>query len=536
MSVEVKAPETIEAKIAAMHEFTKDSFEKVQAERANMQEELTKFQSIVGEIQKDVQKLRQEMPSGMPLTQREGDVLAKRGRMHELGIMKALGVPSDHGDIRADDQADISRLQKLHDASVMQFHVLRRKHDMSPESAGRALLAKRDFQNYIKLRARLGFGTEDGLRDAMAKGTFKHYHDPNTKEVDLEIEKADEVMNPAASAQSALDFTILSPQLIERMRLQLVVANAVRRETLTRANQTLPTQTNDAMGVWGGGSANPLPERSSTTNPFPTFTSPNYYSNIIFGSVTYNSQHCMTFLPFNDDMEEDSIIPFMPRMLDAASYGSARAIDRAILDGDTAGTHRDADVTATNDLRKAWNGIRKMSVNNDLDNSGGQFDVDDFHALRTSLGIYGWNVDELICFANIRDIYRMIGASSGSGDLLRRVDTIGDRATLLRGTLATVYGIPLAASEFVRIDVDATGVRGVSGNTKSIVAMLNHRRFALSSYGLSRVESWRVPPKFMTIVQADARVDFKPWDEHALSSGSFTAGADVPCNVMFNNA
>ena len=111
-----------------------------------------------------------------------------------------------------------------------------------------------------------------------------------------------------------------------------------------------------------------------------------------------------------------------------------------------------------------------------------------------------------------------------------------DLATLRSGILGKVYNIDVLPSEFVRVDVDATGVRGASGNTKGLVVMANRDRFAVGQFNQVRIETTRYAPILTNIIQAHLRVDFQPWDQNALSSGSFSAGlTDVPCNVTFNN-
>jgi hypothetical protein len=205
------------------------------------------------------------------------------------------------------------------------------------------------------------------------------------------------------------------------------------------------------MGVWGGGSQQRIPPRDAS-NPLvqtPNFTAPNMYSQLAFGFTQFDVEHLLVYMIWNDDMEEDSIIPWVPMMRDQAAYGAARALDRTILDGDETATHRDFDVTASNDFRKAIYGLRKMCTANDLDASGATFDLDDIHTLRTSLGIYGKDPSKLRLILPLKLWYQLVGntAASSSGDILRRVDTIGPRATVLSGQVAEPYGIPLIVSE-----------------------------------------------------------------------------------------
>jgi hypothetical protein len=36
------------------------------------------------------------------------------------------------------------------------------------------------------------------------------------------------------------------------------------------------------------------------------------------------------------------------------------------------------------------------------------------------------------------------------------------------------------------------------------------------------------------LIQSDVRVDFQPWDQNMLTSGSFATLTDAPANVMYN--
>lgn len=530
--------QVIDEKVTKMTDFVAESFEKVQAKQATIDEELEKFRGHIGEVQKEIEKQRLALPSNAPLDKQTGEALATKGRFQSLGLKKALHLPTTHEAYASeDDRAEASELQKQHDLCVLLFHLYYQRSGKNIRAAGERLSRTKSWYRYAKVRERLGFGAADDLKTKLLSGDLIHYRTANDTEIEV-IEKADEIMSPDAAAQSVLDFAVTSGTLIERIRLRLRIAAAFDPITLVRSTQNVPAMTNDALGVWGGGTQHKIPQRDIPAPPhvLPPATAPNFYSNLNFNSVTFDAKHVLCFLPVNDDMEEDAVIAFRAKLMQQVEYGAARAIDRAIMNGDTAATHRDLDVTASNDLAKAWNGLRKMSALNQLPNSAGQFDVDDLHALRVSLGTYGEDPAMLVNFLALRDLYRMIGAASGSGDLLRRVDTIGERrATLITGTLAEAYGIPIAPSEFCKTDLDNTGIRPASPGTKSAPVLCHRGRFAMATFGIARVESWRIPPELYTIIQYDARVDFGRWDEHALDgSGRFSVGADIPVNTMID--
>jgi hypothetical protein len=62
------------------------------------------------------------------------------------------------------------------------------------------------------------------------------------------------------------------------------------------------------------------------------------------------------------ELEEDSLVPILPFLQAELVDYIAADVEDAIVNGDTAGTHQDSDVTASDDPRKNFEGLRKVTI------------------------------------------------------------------------------------------------------------------------------------------------------------------------------
>jgi len=173
------------------------------------------------------------------------------------------------------------------------------------------------------------------------------------------------------------------------------------------------------------------------------------------------------------ELDEDSIIAMAPLLRDELVEGLAYALEDADINGDTTATHQDTDTQAgAADLAaKAWIGLRKHALANTLTTDLSTFNIAGLRTLRSKLTKYG---------ANPRDLAWVVSSKVLLTKLLSlaevvTVDKYGPLATVVTGELAKLDGAPVIVSEEMRDDVDATGVNGATGNTKSTMAIVNRR-------------------------------------------------------------
>lgn len=166
--------------------------------------------------------------------------------------------------------------------------------------------------------------------------------------------------------------------------------------------------------------------------------------------IMLNAKKLMAWIPFPYELDEDSAIAILPVVRQDLVNALADAQETATINGDTATTHQDADVTDADDPRKAWDGYRKLSVG-DIDLA--TFNIQALRQIRKAMGKYGVQPSRLAWVTSVSGYMAMMGTSE-----VLTLDKYGDKATVLTGELGKLDGIPIIVSEFVREDLNASGV------------------------------------------------------------------------------
>src|SRR5262249_43916307 len=140
-------------------------------------------------------------------------------------------------------------------------------------------------------------------------------------------------------------------------------------------------------------------------------------------------------------------------------------VDDCVVNGDTAGTHQDADVVASTDVRRSWNGLRKLApAAAKTDGGGGALTASMLRTNRKKLGRAGAIGSQLV----------HIVSNAGAGQVTGDAAAITDSAQFtLPGQVAVLDGIPIIASDFVRQDLNATGVYDGTTTTRTVAITAN---------------------------------------------------------------
>lgn len=268
----------------------------------------------------------------------------------------------------------------------------------------------------------------------------------------------------------------VSENFIEEYELEFKVANLF--ETIT-----MPTKVFQIPLESGYTTATLIAEGA-------TATSTNYTTD----KVDLSAIKWVNYSIVPEELDEDSVTPFLARARDNSIKACARARETAILNGDITGTHMDNDTTAADDARKAWSGLRKLAIANSMtvDFAGPVTEASLLNMLKQA-GRFGINPAQCAWIVSPSSYAALRGLPS-----VVTIDKMGNAATILSGTLANIFGIPVIVSQYVRQDLAATGVNTVGGpNTKSVVYLVNHTRFMLGQRRPIRV-----------IAQKDMRAEF----------------------------
>ena len=160
--------------------------------------------------------------------------------------------------------------------------------------------------------------------------------------------------------------------------------------------------------------------------------------------------------------DEDSIIPIAGIVRDAIIRRMARSSDAAIL-GEPGGQpftslRGNAGGAAANDVATT--------------NATTEMDVDDIHTARTNMGQWGHNPADLVCLISQAAYYALVTDSN-----VQTVDKYGENATILKGELGRVWGIPLIIGETFKA-LGAGEARAIVLNPQNYL-LGNHRGLTL---------------------------------------------------------
>lgn len=222
--------------------------------------------------------------------------------------------------------------------------------------------------------------------------------------------------------------------------------------------------------------------------------------------VTFTAKDIATLTYVSNDETQDSIVPMVPFIQENMTRGLAEGLENALINGDTTGSHQDADVTAANDTRKAWNGLRKHAIANSYKVDLSTFNLTNLRSLRKQMGKYGVNPSRLAWIVSNSVYNQMLSFAEVS-----TMEKFGTAATVVNGVLERIDGIPVFASPFMREDLNALGVYDGTTATKTGLLLVHRDAFLLGDRQQIelRQEAAPIENRQWKLV-ADMRMDFQP--------------------------
>lgn len=203
-------------------------------------------------------------------------------------------------------------------------------------------------------------------------------------------------------------------------------------------------------------------------------------SVITFTAVKISNQY---ELP--EELSEDSAIDVMKVIRQELIEGQEKAMEIAILEGDTAATHQHDNTgipgatgaPAADSSERFFDGLRKRALAASLTvDCAGAVSEAKLAELRKKLGKFGVQAAELALIVGV----------TGSTSLTQlpsviTVEKYGPQATVMSGEVAKYQGTPVICSEWLREDCDTTGVNGDGttngANVKGTMILVNRKRF-----------------------------------------------------------
>lgn len=241
------------------------------------------------------------------------------------------------------------------------------------------------------------------------------------------------------------------------------------------------------------------------------------------GTITLDAKKLMGKVEYSYEAEEDAIIPILPWLQTLLAEGAADAWEHAMINGDSTATHQDTDEEALTDSPAfAFKGFRKLALaiaGLKTDITSGGINEANVRAIRKLLKKYAADPRKLIWLASPTTALALQAIDS-----VVTLEKYGARATILTGELASLFGIPIVVSERMREDLDATGVNGASGNTKSALMCVRLDRFMTGRRREFTVETDRNIETQKNIIVASFRKAFTPTQTPSASITSVGIG------------
>ncbi len=290
--------------------------------------------------------------------------------------------------------------------------------------------------------------------------------------------------------------TSMSTRLVDDIRLALRVAGLF-------PNLTVPAKVG-SMEIPKRGARQPAYLVSENTSDsgtkVPAGTPPT-------GKATFSMVYHALRMLWSYAMDEDSIVAMFPLIREELVQSLADAAENSIINGDTDSTHFDSDVTSGTDVRKSYPGLRYYSGH-----SAGEAAVDistlstsTLRNIRKQMGRFGVNPSDNAWIPGISGFIQMLSLAE-----VKTLDVFGPNFTTKSGTLAMFDGAPVVVSEFMREDVNASGVYDGVTTTKSNILLVNTRaHWTGDKQGGLLIESAKDIETLQNVAVASVRRDFE---------------------------
>lgn len=257
------------------------------------------------------------------------------------------------------------------------------------------------------------------------------------------------------------------------------------------------------------------------------------YTTVKTGSqrVQVDAKKFVIHQMWSGEMEEDSIIPFIPFLRRQAALSVAHYADSLVLNGDTTNAATgninldDADPADTKHYL-AFDGIRHVAI---VDNTGNASDLAGAVSLTGLNNLRGLMIDttRLVDWGHPVDASDLVYvADPFTADKIAlideylTVDKYGPQATILNGEAGRVLGHSLVSSiAMSKTEADGKVSTTGSNNIKGQVALFNRRGFKAGWRRRVMVETERLPARDQTRIVYSMRLGFGRFSPTGAASG-----------------
>ena len=206
-------------------------------------------------------------------------------------------------------------------------------------------------------------------------------------------------------------------------------------------------------------------------------------ANQTTGQTLLKSRNFVGFTDYSVDVDESSVVNILPLVQKNILNSWSRDLDDAIINGDDSATHFDTDtqVLSADYHLRAWKGLRKMALAGSLTTAGAGAGISSALMAKTAKGMKKYSTQ-------LQNLFFLISGSA-QWNLFQEADwkdqtllfaKYATEAQIARGLSGFIKTIPVYSTEFIRSDLNASGVNGVSANTFT-TALCVRKEFFINS-------------------------------------------------------
>ena len=364
--------------------------------------------------------------------------------------------------------SDESRALKFfgcsHPAQLIQINTCLPRYKNVPQELKQVVIDLKDAVNTARFTSQMFYGekldtigvTAENDRVSRVKGMLDHNFGrnelaPRLKAFGSTIVGAGDEWVP----------TLIASQYIEEYQLDRAVEDKFQEIAMSSNPYQLPTQS-------GVTKARKIGENTGMTD-----------ANFTTGVLTFTATKLAEYFVLPEELNEDSAPGIYQLATREVVEAQRRAVEAAIINGDDDGTHIDSDTQAlgADVAEKIWKGLRRQALTNSAD--GGTTDFGNAAVSETNLRImrqrmkkFGVNPRELVWFVDPVVLNQMLLIPS-----VATIDKYGSQATVVTGELGRYQGVPIVTSEYLRSDLNATGVYDGVTTNRTALLLVNMRRW-----------------------------------------------------------
>lgn len=299
-------------------------------------------------------------------------------------------------------------------------------------------------------------------------------------------------LKPLLKAYNITDFSNWIPTVntrfyFEEYELPFLLANAFDQMPMDSATVEVPGDTGHLEGV---------EETDSATFSAQSTTQANY-------SVT--ARNNVVHTQITEDLLSDSSPAYMDKLRRDVVAGIVRAYERCIINGDTTGaprgaSHQDSDTLAlalNATFSKAFDGLRKKALANDTALGAGVIVYDHgndtaskemFATLMRLMGKFSSEKDDLVFLVSPTVENQVV---TGAIPELFTAFAFGGLASNVTGQMPPIFGVKGMTSQFMREDLNASGVYDGVTTNRTTVLLFKKSRFL--NFVRQAIRVWAAP-------------------------------------------